>query len=600
MHPLRRILFLLLCVFTGLILLSLFLGNAPSATNALEVPGSMAATTTPLAVRMRTINLTAQDLLYDPTRDLLYASVPSWDSTLPNSLVSINVPTGTVDSAISIGTDPNRLAMAADGSTLYAGLDSNYAVRRVNLISQTAEIEFTLGSGFCGSFRAADMVVLENDPHAVVVSRRNSSCSPSHEGLAVYDDGVPRPGSTPGHSGSTSIEPSNNANILYGYNSESTKFGFRVMSVYTTGITTTSLTQGLISGFGVSIHYVNGLIYASSGAVINPETLSLVGSYAINTNYRSLVVPDITSGRTYFLNYSFIGDPSRLQVFDLATFAPIYETELPDMVGRPLRMVQIGPNLLAVNTDDDKIYFLEIIDLTESVFLPVTFYHYCPDFFDNFSNAASGWSVGDDSFVRREYLGGEYRVYTRQSGYFFLFRAPACEWDNYIVEVDARWQDEPGSGYGLLFGIVGSFQYYYLFDVNSDYQMYRLLRRSPEGFTEIVPPTVSGAIQSGMNTNHLVVTRNGAQIQLAVNGTTLGTWYDSVIAGKTDAGLVVSAYNNDPTADARFDNYRITRLNSETLNAPFTPLANMDTLCESTTANTCWDSSLELGNWQNR
>ncbi|MAT98936.1 MAG: hypothetical protein CL608_17470 [Anaerolineaceae bacterium] len=203
-------------------------------------------------------------------------------------------------------------------------------------------------------------------------------------------------------------------------------------------------------------------------------------------------------------------------------------------------------------------------DVTQ-VFLPVTFRDFCADFFDNFGNPASGWSVGENAQVRFEYLNGEYRVLSKEAGFIYFFRAPTCSRENYIVETDARWVGTPGGSYGLIFGISDSldefFNQYYLFDINTDFQSFRLLRRNSDGsFTAVAPPTTSSAINSGNAANHLKVMRNGDQITLEVNGTVLGSWIDGVITGLTDVGLIASPYSNIPTSDARFDNFAVNNL----------------------------------------
>ena len=196
------------------------------------------------------------------------------------------------------------------------------------------------------------------------------------------------------------------------------------------------------------------------------------------------------------------------------------------------------------------------------VFLPLCTRNYCPDFSDDFSNPASGWEVGDDAYARAEYLNGEYRILTKRSGYTYLFRAPTCNRQNYIVEADARWAGTPGVGYSLVFGIAGDFSQYYLFPVNTDYQQYWLVRRDPGVWVTLVGATHSPAIHSGTASNHLRVTRSGSQITLEVNGTALGTWDDSAISGLTGVGLASSPYSDLPTSDVRFDNFRITNLGS--------------------------------------
>ena len=166
----------------------------------------------------------------------------------------------------------------------------------------------------------------------------------------------------------------------------------------------------------------------------------------------------------------------------------------------------------------------------------------------------------NDSFVRSEYPNGEYRILTKRAGYFYLFRAPTCNRLKYTVEVDARWVGTPDASYDLVFGITSGFEQYYLFDINTDYRKFDLVRRDAGGFTQIVGPTYSAAINGGTASNHLKVTRNGDQITLEVNGTVLGTWSDGTIGGRTGAGLVTNPYSGNPTSDARFDNFSMASL----------------------------------------
>ncbi len=202
---------------------------------------------------------------------------------------------------------------------------------------------------------------------------------------------------------------------------------------------------------------------------------------------------------------------------------------------------------------------------TARVFLPALARNFCADFFDDFGNLASGWPVGEDDLVRVEYLNGEYRILSKSGDYIYLFRSPSCDRENYVVEVDARWVGTPGLSYGIVFGITSGFGQYYLFDVSADFQDYLLARRDPGGFTLIVPPTFSPAINGGTATNHLKVTRNGSQITLEVNGTVLGSWFDNVISGSTGAGVYSNPYIDLPVSDARFDNFLMASLSGSGL-----------------------------------
>jgi hypothetical protein len=187
-------------------------------------------------------------------------------------------------------------------------------------------------------------------------------------------------------------------------------------------------------------------------------------------------------------------------------------------------------------------------------FLPMLKRNYCPSFFDDFSNPSSGWPIGEDNYVRAEYLNGEYRILSKNGNYIYLFRSPACSHYDYVVEADVHW-DRIGDSYGLLFGITGNFSQYYLFYVSADYREYALFRRDPGRFVLLQPFTPYWTIQPAYTANHLKVTRNGSAITLEVNGSVLGTWYDGTITGSTYAGIYSSPYINRPVSDARFDNF---------------------------------------------
>ncbi|MFN2224029.1 MAG: right-handed parallel beta-helix repeat-containing protein, partial [Candidatus Promineifilaceae bacterium] len=191
-----------------------------------------------------------------------------------------------------------------------------------------------------------------------------------------------------------------------------------------------------------------------------------------------------------------------------------------------------------------------------SALLPVILSQFCVTFLDDFSNPASGWSIGETKDVRYGYLAGEYQIFTKNPDYYYVFRSPSCERENYVIEVDARWASSPGASYGMVFGITENYGRYYLFNVNANAGQYSLYRKDGPGLlVTLVWPTDSVAINAGSASNHLRVTRSGRQITLEVNGTLVHEMYDSSISGHTGAGIAVIPYLDLPNADARFDNF---------------------------------------------
>ena len=94
---------------------------------------------------IRQIPLRVNDLVYNPTTQLLYGSVPSTASVNGNSIVSLNPTNGTVNSPVFIGSEPTRLTLSDDGQSLYASLEGSASVRRFNVSTHTAGTEFQVG-----------------------------------------------------------------------------------------------------------------------------------------------------------------------------------------------------------------------------------------------------------------------------------------------------------------------------------------------------------------------------------------------------------------------------------------------------------------------
>ncbi|GAP12416.1 protein containg conserved repeat domain [Longilinea arvoryzae] len=190
----------------------------------------------------------------------------------------------------------------------------------------------------------------------------------------------------------------------------------------------------------------------------------------------------------------------------------------------------------------------------------------CADFLDTFENSTTGWPINNDAYLLTEYIKGEYRLQAKDPQYIYLIMAPTCKRQNYIVEADARWVNVRGDGYGLLFGLDEGFNNYYLFVVNNDYQEYALFYRGANGYEAIVNWQYSALIHNG-SSNHLMVTRNGNQITLGINGSVLGTWTDGRVSGLTGVGLFIIPYSNMPNADVRYDNFSVRLLPGGSLSA---------------------------------
>jgi DNA-binding beta-propeller fold protein YncE len=310
-------------------------------------------TTGPVAAQHHVIALPTNDLIYDSGRQRIYASVPSRaGAERGNTVTVINPATGEIGPSVFVGSEPARLALSDDGQFLYVGLDGAAAVRRVDLASGTAGLQFSLGSdSFFGSYYVEDMEVMPGQPGTVAISRRFTSVSPRHAGVAIYDNGVRQPTTTQGHTGSNVIEFAATASRLYGYNNESTEFGFRRLDVGPTGVT--ELDAGtLFDGFGVDMEFDGGRIFASNGAVVDPEARRLLGSFSLPMSSTPLVRPATDIGRVFFLT------DDTVRIFDATTFVLLDTLEVPDVAGRPGSLIRWGATGLAFRTDTDQVFII--------------------------------------------------------------------------------------------------------------------------------------------------------------------------------------------------------------------------------------------------
>jgi DNA-binding beta-propeller fold protein YncE len=275
-----------------------------------------------------------------------------------NSVAVIDPTSGTVEGTVFIGSEPGKLALSDDGQFLYVALDGAAAVRQFDVPTQTAGIQFALGSdSFFGPMFAEDMVVIPGSNTALAVSRFFQGVSPRHAGVAIYDNGVRRANTTQTHTGSNRIEPSASASRLYGYNNETTEFGFRRLDVDANGVTELDATGNLISFFGVDIEFAGGRLYSTTGRVIDPEAKTLLGTFQ-GIGSGAAVEPDAADNRVYFVTGSFAG--ASLLAFNATTFTADKSTTISGVSGDVGSLIRWGQEGLAFRTNQGQVFLLSI------------------------------------------------------------------------------------------------------------------------------------------------------------------------------------------------------------------------------------------------
>jgi len=298
-----------------------WLSNDGGPTAGLQTDGG--------APSVECLSLTTNDLVLDPTRSVLYASVPSTSPQFGNSVVIVDPSTVTVTASVFVGSEPDALAVSDDGATLYVGIDGAASVGRVDLATGDTDVPTYLGvAEYEGARTAGEIAAVPGSATQYVVSRRVSGYSPSFAGLALYD-GPTLLGQWDGFVGGESIAFAS-ASVLYGYNNDDTGFDLYEFTVSSTGFQVDSDTTGVLSGFSTEITSQGGWIFATDGQAVNGANEQLVGQYAAS----GPVWPDADGTDVWFLSGASGYSTASLALldFDRSTFLLKNTYALPDAI----------------------------------------------------------------------------------------------------------------------------------------------------------------------------------------------------------------------------------------------------------------------------
>ncbi|HKF21525.1 MAG TPA: hypothetical protein VKE93_08155, partial [Candidatus Angelobacter sp.] len=304
------------------------------------------------------VNQPTQDIVYDSSQQLIYASVPSTANTNPNTISILSLATAAITSSKAAGTNPDVLAISGDNQFLYAGIDGSASVQRFTLPGLGTDISYPLGSDFFGPFFALDLQVAPGAPHTTAVSRGSNGVSPRAQGgIVIFDDATPRPtiakGFDSGNGLYDSIQWGSDATSMVAANSDDTGFDFYTLSVNASGISQTKDIPSAFGSFNNQIHFDRGnsLVYSDEGRALDPATGVSAGIFAAS----GLVVPDSSLNTAFILSQSFGGNNVTIQSFDLTHFTPVGSITVTNITGGARHLIRWGQNGLAFNTTSGQV-----------------------------------------------------------------------------------------------------------------------------------------------------------------------------------------------------------------------------------------------------
>ncbi|HEX2166052.1 MAG TPA: IPT/TIG domain-containing protein [Longimicrobiales bacterium] len=266
-------------------------GDRASIAHAFPVlaPAATAAVT-------HVLPLQAHDLAHDHVRGLVYASVASDDPSYANRVVAIDAASGTITGSVLVGSDPGPLAITDDAQFLYVGLNEAPRVSRIDLdvFAIDVEIDFSADQQL-GTVYAEDIVAIPGAPLTFAASLRVANSSPSHAGVVIYDDVTRRPVRTDGHTGANRITRGITPSEIYGFNTETTEHGVRRIGIFPDGLRELEVAGGLVETFYADLEFDGGLLFATTGSVIDAAPLSKRGMIPQS----GAIWPEVSNGRVF-------------------------------------------------------------------------------------------------------------------------------------------------------------------------------------------------------------------------------------------------------------------------------------------------------------
>ena len=303
-------------------------------------PGGGISNSTPISV-YQDLPIDANGLVYEPYTQQLYASIGSYATVNPNTIVSIDPVTQAMGTPIAVGGGPNHLGLSGDGTLLYAGLDQANTVQQIKIPSGKLGTSVSLASISPGYPETASFIdVVLGKPQQYVMGL---STQYGQAGVGLVESGslVSTLGQYPIQVNVSSLCFLSDPKTFYGSNGQQLLRMVIQEKTYLEVNVDSSAPQGFASQFNCDGKY----IYTSSGLVFDPVANQTIGTYMFpQGGFFYDVLPDSAVGLSYGLGYGAGG----ILVFDQNTFAQVGSIPLPSNITTATALLRWGADGFAL------------------------------------------------------------------------------------------------------------------------------------------------------------------------------------------------------------------------------------------------------------
>jgi hypothetical protein len=281
---------------------------------------------------IRSLPLSTNDLVFDPIRNVIYATMNTADPQ--SGVITIDPVSATVTRTLPVGGLPSVLAISDNSLALYVGvntpgapptlfpnIDGADSVRRIDLPSMTVGPVVSLGMDTGWIFRVGLIAAVPGSSTQFLVSRRHPGLTPDFAGLALYD-GATLLTQLDAFFGSADAIAFASPTILWGCSNFLSASELTPFQVTPAAITPGTSLRGVIADAQRTRIAVNGdWIFANNGQTVSRSTRALVGTYqdSLIAMYPGAFLVDADGANVWFLRTADPGKAALLD-FDRTTF----------------------------------------------------------------------------------------------------------------------------------------------------------------------------------------------------------------------------------------------------------------------------------------
>lgn len=307
------------------------------------------------------LKLQTNDMVFDTTSNRILASVSGKAGTNANSIAIINPQTAAIEAYIPVGSEPDKLALADDGKTLYISLNGIKSIGRFDIPSRTMATTFRVDPDLTNSqFGILGMTVAPKNPEVIAVSYYTGRIE---QGVKVFKSGE--------FVQNSYLYFSEPPQITFGGTIDQI-FAFKACILSKLGFSETGLkvldsryiadfyTQ--YTDYNSCIQFLDGRLYTSKYSVLDPESLTRISNRVIGgsdasfffsvslPNKKGIDLNDFGNLRVFSLNG--IGNAASMNINALFTEIAAYRFDAPKATvysGGKILTVRNKENVFIIN-----------------------------------------------------------------------------------------------------------------------------------------------------------------------------------------------------------------------------------------------------------